>query len=129
MEPRAAEAQPFGLEQLRSKRAQKVLRDCGLARTTIRAQRSDLARIAREWSSIVKRINAALVKYERSIDDLGLSAPNLLRPADLLDCLKGCVNDEQVGKLDEIQAELADHEKQIRAAGKRRAKKRARRAA
>lgn len=120
------EAQTFGLEQLRAKRRESILRALNSARTTVRAQRSDLARIAREWRAISKRVNAALAKYEKAVDELGLGAPPLLAPIDLVACLKGCVTDEQTSKLDEIDAELTDQEKQIRAAGRKRTKKRMR---
>jgi hypothetical protein len=117
-------AEPFGLAQLRAKRRDAILRTLAAARMTVRAQRSDLARIAREWVAISKRINAALARYERSVEDLGLPAPEALAPRDLIECLKGCVADEQQTKLDEIEIELRTHEKEIRAAGRKRGKKR-----
>lgn len=114
----------MNLEQLRQRRAASLLRQIGLARTTIRAQRSDLARILREWRAIAKKVNAAIAKYERSVDDLGLSSLDSLQPTDLVACLKGCVDDEQTTKLEALEAELDSHEGAIRGAGKKRANKR-----
>lgn len=115
------------LAGLRQSRRSKVLRAVGLARTTVRAERSDLARMAREWRGVAKRINAALVKYQVSVEDLGIFAPGPLQPADLVRCIKDCVGEEQGTRLDEIEAELGYQEKEIRSAGKKRARKVARR--
>jgi hypothetical protein len=117
------------LEQLRRKRADQVLRKCGLARATIRAGRTDLARIAREWNGIAKRINAALKRYALTVEDLeGVYVPDELQPRELLNCLKGCTTDEQTTRLDDIEGELKEHAKQIRAAGRKRDRRLAKRA-
>jgi hypothetical protein len=114
---------------LRQSRKAKVLRAIGLARATVRAERSDLARIAREWRGVSKRINLALVKYQTAVNDLGIFAPGPLQPADLIRCIKECVGEEQGTRLDDIEAELSEHEKEIRDAGKKRARKVARKRA
>lgn len=115
------------LEGLRGKRAAAALRQVKLARSTIRDQRSDLARVAAQWNRIAKRINQALVRYDRSVEALGISSPGPLRPADLLDCLKGCVDEQQRQPLDDIEQTLADNEREIKAAGRLRSRKLARR--
>jgi hypothetical protein len=119
-------APTFGLEQLRAKRRATILKAIASARMTVRAQRSDLARIAREWITISKRVNAALQKYGKTVDDLGLFVPGALQPRDLVECLKECVSAEQLTKLEEIEIELGEHDTQIRAAGRKRSKKRMR---
>lgn len=115
------------LEQLRKQRAKRVLRACELARSTIREQRGELARIASAWNRIAKRINVSVRRYERTIESLGLGMSFPIRSADLLDCLKGCVQDEQIAKLEDVESELKAHQKDVRAAGRRRTRQRARR--
>ncbi len=119
------------IADLRARRRQRLQRQVELARSTIKDQRSDVARMVLQWNRISKRINGAIAKYGKVVDELGLFAPEAIRPVELLDCLKGCVDDTQKSKLDEIDEALAEELRQAAAAStrrrKRRDKKRARR--
>lgn len=110
------------LEELRRKRALAALHQVKLARSTVRDQRSDLARIVAQWNRIVKRINRALARYDRAVEVLDISSPGPISPTDLLQCLKGCADDQRQ-PLDDIEEALKENERQIRAAGRKRTKK------
>jgi len=117
------------LVALRQSRARAALRQVQLARSTIRGQRSDLARVVRDWNRIVKRINRAIERYDLAVAELGIDGPDRIDPTALLGCLKDCVEQEQTEPLAAIEATLKENERAIRAAGRKREKQRQRRAA
>lgn len=104
------------LADLRESRRQKMARQITLARSTIRDQRSDLARIVSQWSRIAKRVNFAMERYERVIDEVGLTGSVPLRPVELLDCLKACRDDTQISPLDEFEDMLRSHTAELKKA-------------
>lgn len=104
------------LEDLRETRRKKLARQIQLARSTIRDQRSDVARIVSQWNRITKRINLAMMKYERVIDEIGLTTSLPLRAVELLDCLKSCQGDVQLQPLDDLEEMLEGHSAELKAA-------------
>ncbi len=116
------------IEDLRESRRQKMARQIALARSTIREQRGDIARIVSGWSRIAKRINLAMVRYERVIDEIGLTGSIPLQPIEMLDCLKTCQNDVQIAALDELDEMLKGHSADLKKAARASARGRATRA-
>jgi hypothetical protein len=104
------------LSELRATRRKKLERQIQLARSTIRDQRPEIARIVSSWNRIAKKINVAMLKYERLIEDLPIALPFAIQAKDLLDCIKSCQDDHQISPLDEIEAALVDHEHDLKLA-------------
>jgi hypothetical protein len=111
------------LADLRVGRRKKLERQIQLARSTLRDQRGDVARVVSQWNRIAKRVNVALAKYGRVVDELGLAVPDAMRSVDLLDCLKSCVDEHQLSPLDEIEGMLVEQETELRAAARASARK------
>jgi hypothetical protein len=120
------DAKPASLLQLRQGRISKLIRSISLSRQSIRIARGDLARIAREWHTNTQRINRTLKSYSALVEGLDIYPPEPIGARDLVDCLKGCQQDEQKSKLDEMELELVQQSKLIKAAGKKRPAARAR---
>jgi hypothetical protein len=106
------------LADLRVSRRKKLERQIQLARSTLRDQRGDVARVVSQWNRIAKRVNVALAKYGRVVDELGLFVPDKIRAVELLDCLKSCVDETQVSPLEEIEGLLLEQETELRAAAR-----------
>lgn len=115
------------LAELRGKRRAAILRNSAIARATVRTQRGDLARLIREWNRVSKRINGALIRYGRSVDDIGLIVPDLIQPRDLVECFKGCSSDNQLTLLDNIDEILRDSERELKAAARKESRRSERR--
>lgn len=115
------------IAELRASRRNRLQRAVELARSTLRDQRSDVARIVSQWNRISKRINRSIEKYSRVVDELGLFPPDAIRPVELLDCIKACVDETQRSPLDAIDETLAEQQAELKkaaAASARRRKKR-----
>ncbi len=112
---------------LREKRRRQVLRQAELARSTIRDQRSELARVVSSWNRIAKRVNKAIVRYERVTESVGLYGPERLQPGDLLGCVKACVDEAQTSPLDSIDETLKEHVAELRKAARQSARGRVKR--
>ena len=115
------------IEDLRESRRKQLARQIQLARSTIRDQRSDVARIVSQWSRISKRINAAMTRYERIIDEVGLTGALPLVPSELVACLKGCQSDVQIAALDELDEMLAGHAAELKKAARKSVRRRTKR--
>ena len=113
----------------RQRRAAQALRQVQLARSTVREQRSDIARVVSSWNRIAKRINRAIGRYNLSVEQLDVPNVERLEPVLLLECLKGCVGDYQTGPLDALEVALKENERVIKAAARKRTRKLQRRAA
>lgn len=120
------------LADLRERRRQQILRQAQLARSTLREQRSEVARIVSSWSRIAKKINAAVSRYEKSIEDssgwpvFDAGFGDKLKASDLLGCLKDCQDSEQRSRLDELDEALAAQVKELRRSARKSETRRAR---
>lgn len=115
------------IADLRANRRKRLQRQIELARSTLRDQRGDIARIVSQWNRISKKINGAIDKYGKVVDELMLMPPDAIRPVELLDCIKACVDETQRSPLDAIEETLAEQAKELRqaaAASTRRRKRR-----
>lgn len=124
---------PVKLADLRERRRQVILRQAQLARSTLREQRSDVARIVSSWHRIVAKINAAVTRYEKSLEDSSGwpeidSGLDKLKAGDLLGCMKDCREENQTSPLDSLDEALAAQVKELKSGARKSAQRQAKRA-
>ena len=92
---------------LLEKRAREVNAAIADSHKAILHARAPLARIIREWNREAKKVKRAIAKYNRLAEKHGreLSDYDLPNAKELLDCMLGCLGDEEA-KLAVIRGEI-----------------------